>query len=287
MAERRLQARVLSSGLAVGESPRWHDGRLWVCNWGRREVVSVDDDGGRGLELQVPTTLPFSIDWDPDGSMLVVAGPEKLLLRRSPDGSLHRHADLSAVSDRAWNEIVVDGRGAIYVNGVGFDLMTGEDFAPGQIALVGQDGSPRPVADGLAFPNGMAVTDDNRTLIVAESYGRKLTAFDIGPGGDLSNRRLWADLGDGTPDGICIDAEDAVWYADVPNRRCVRVFEGGEVSATVALDRAAFACMLGGADGRMLFIAAAEWAGRESMGGERQTGQILTVTAPAPHAGWP
>ena len=233
------------------------------------------------------TTIPFSIDWDADGSLLVVAGREGLLLRQQPDGSMVTHAELTGLSDRAWNEIVVDGRGTTYVNGSGFDLMTGEPFAPGLIAAVFADGSARQVADGVAFPNGMAVTPDNRTLILGESYGRRLTAFDIAPDGDLVNRRVWADLGDGTPDGICIDAEGAVWYADVPNQRCARVLEGGDVTHTVALDRAAFACMLGGEDGRTLFIAAAEWGGRETMGGERQTGQVLAVTAPAPHAGWP
>ncbi len=280
-------ARVLLSGLAVGESPRWHDGRLWLCNWGRQEVIAVDADGHSEVALRVQTTIPFSIDWDLDGNLLVVAGQERLLLRREPDGSMVTHVDLTGLSDRAWNEIVVDGRGTAYVNGSGFDLMTGEPFAPGLIAAVFPDGAARQVADGVAFPNGMAVTPDNRTLILAESYGRRLTAFDIAPDGDLVNRRVWADLGDGTPDGICIDTEGAVWYADVPNQRCARVVEGGEVTHTVPLDRAAFACMLGGEDGRTLFIVAAEWAGPETMGGERQTGQVLAVTAPAPHAGWP
>ena len=128
------------------------------------------------------------------------------------------HADLRVVSDKGWNEIVVDGRGNTYVNG-----------GPG-IALVAPDGSPRQVAEGIAFPNGMAVTPDNATLIIAESHGKKLTAFDIGADGTLSNRRVWADLGGGVPDGICIDAENAVWYADVPNKSCVRVREGGGVA---------------------------------------------------------
>ena len=148
------------------------------------------------------------------------------------------------------------------------------------------DGAARQVADGVAFPNGMAVTPDNNTLILAESYGNRLTAFDIAPNGDLTNRRVWAALGEGTPDGICIDAEGAVWYADVPNKRCVRVREGGEVLETVEVDRGCFACMLGGSDGRTLFIVAQDWRGPETGSGER-TGQILTAVAPAPHAGWP
>lgn len=282
-----LQPLVLLSGLAFGESPRWRDARLWFCHWGAREVVAVDAKGASEIVLHAPTTLPFSIDWLRDGRLLLVSGREGLLLRREADGALTTHADLRGLSDRGWNEIVVDGRGVTYVNGVGFDMMAGEAFAPGQIALVAADGAARTVADGLAFPNGMAVTPDNATLIVAESYARRLTAFDIAADGSLGNRRIWADLGEGCPDGICLDAEGAVWYADVPNRRCVRVREGGEVLATVALDRGCFACMLGGADGRTLFLMAAEWRGPEAMLGGARTGQMLTVRTPAPHAGWP
>jgi sugar lactone lactonase YvrE len=154
-----------------------------------------------------------------------VSGHEGLLLRREPDGSLATHADLRAASHPpAENELVVEGRGNAYVNGGGFDLMAGEAFAPGVIVLVTPDGSVRQVADGIAFPNGMLVTPDNSTLIVAESYAKKLTAFDIANDGSLSNRRVWADLGQGVPDGICLDSENAVWYGDVPNKRCVCAF---------------------------------------------------------------
>src|SRR5262249_43226617 len=150
--------------------------------------------------------------------------------------------------------IVVDGRGNAYVNG-----------GPGIIALVTPDCSVRQVADGIAFPNGMAVTPDNKTLIIAESHGRKLTAFEIEVHGALSNPRAWGDLGDGVPDGICIDADNAVWYADVPNKRCVRVREGGEVLQTINLDRGCFACMLGGADNKTLFLVATEWRGMDNI----------------------
>jgi sugar lactone lactonase YvrE len=145
----------------------------------------------------------------------------------------------------------------------------------------------RQVADGIAFPNGMAVTADNSTLIIAESYGKRLTAFDIAADGGLSNRRIWADLKEGAPDGICIDAENAVWYADVPNKRCVRVREGGVVLETVNVDRGCFACMLGGADRKTLFIVAAEWRGPAKMADSAPTGQVLTLKAPAPGVGWP
>jgi sugar lactone lactonase YvrE len=191
--------------------------------------------------------------------------------------SIATHADLHGLSDKTWNEIVVDGRGN-YVNGVA-----------GTTALVGPDGSLRRVADGLAFPNGMAVTADNATLIVAESHARRLTAFEIAADGGLSNRRVWADLGDGVPDGICLDADNAVWYGDVPNKRCARVREGGAVLQTIDLDRGCFACTLGGTDKRTLFLIVAEWRGMEQIPevARARTGQVLTVKAPAPGVGWP
>ena len=181
----------------------------------------------------------------------------------------------------------MDGRGNAYVNGGGFDLMAGEAFAPGVVALATPDGSARQVADGIAFPNGMLVTPDDSTLIVAESYAKRLTAFDIASDGSLSNRRVWADLGDGVPDGICLDVENAVWYGDVPNKRCVRVREGGEVLQTIELDRGCFACALGGADRTTLFMMATEWRGPANMFDGPRTGQVLTAEAPAAGAGWP
>ncbi len=177
------------------------------------------------------------------------------------------------------------GRGNAYLNNIGFDFPGGE-FAPGIIALVTPDGSTRQVADGVAFPNGMVVTPDNSTLIVAESYGRKLTAFDIAADGSLSNQRVWADLDGGAPDGICLDAENAVWYADVPNKRCVRVREGGEVLQTIDFDRGCFACALGGTNKSTLCMIATEWHGTTSMADGARTGQVLTVEAPAPGVGW-
>ncbi len=277
---------TLLTGLVFGESPRWHDDRLWFSDWGAQEVIAVDLDGKSEVITYIQS-FPFCIDFLPDGRLLVVSARDRLLLRREPDGSFVTHVDLSSLSTNPWNEIVVDGRGNAYLNNIGFDFPGGE-FAPGIIALVTQDGSARQVADGVAFPNGMVVTPDNSTLIVAESYGKRLTAFDIDASGNLSNRRLWADLGDGAPDGICLDAENAVWYGDVPNKRCVRVREGGEVLQTIALDRGCFACALGGADKRTLFLVATEWRGTTSMAGSGvRTGQVLTAQAPTPGVGWP
>jgi sugar lactone lactonase YvrE len=223
----------------------------------------------------------------PDGRLLINAARQKALLTLGEDGSLVTHADLSGLARvPPNNEIVVDARGNAYVDGGGFDLSSGEPFAPGMVALVTPDGVSREVADGIAFGNGMAIAPDDRTLIVAESYGRCLTAFEIADDGGLSDRRVWADLGDGVPDGICVDAEGAVWYADVPNKRCVRVREGGEVLATIDVDRGCFACMLGGDDGRILFIVAREWHGTDFAAGNG-TGQVLMTPAPVAHAGRP
>ena len=280
------ELRTLMTGLAFVESPRWHDHRLWFSDWVARELIAVDLEGRSEVIARMPS-FPFSIDWLHDGRLLLVSGCENLLLRREPDGSLVTHSDLTSLSDKGWNEIVVDGRGNAYVNGAGFDLMAGEKFAPGVIALVSPDGAARQVAEGLAFPNGMAVMPDNSLLIAAESYAKRLTAFDIAVDGSLSNRRVWADLGSGVPDGICVDAEGAVWYADVPNKRCVRVRQGGEVLQTLNLDRGCFACMLGGTHRRTLFIMAAEWRGTAGMADGRRTGQVLTAEASVPCAGWP
>jgi len=262
----------------MGESPRWHENRLWFSDWGAQEIVTVDLNSNRDVIVRTPFALPFCIDWLADGRLVIVSGREGRLLCRNPDGSLINYADLRSIADGVWNEIVVDGRGNAYVNG-----------GPGIIALVTYDGSTRLVADGIAFPNGMAITPDNATLIIAESHGKKLTAFDITADGSLSNRRIWADLAGGVPDGICIDADNAVWYADVPNKRCVRVREGGEVMQTVELDRGCFACMLGGKDKKTLFIVAAEWRGMENIAevARARTGQVLTIDAPAPGVGWP
>jgi sugar lactone lactonase YvrE len=277
------EPRTLLSGLAMGEAPRWHDDRLWCTDMGAREVLALDLDGTSEIIARVPT---LGLGFLPDGRLLIVSMRDGLLLRREPDGSLVTHADLTSLDRHPWNDLVVDGRGNAYVDNIGFDFPGGA-FAPGIVALVTPGGTVRRVADGLAFPNGMVVTPDNTTLIVAESYGNRLTAFDIADDGNLSNRRVWADLPDGHPDGICLDAENAVWYADVPAKRCVRVRQGGEVLQTIDLDRGCFACTLGGADKRTLFMMAAEWGGAATMGDQARTGQVLTVQAPAPGVGWP
>src|SRR5436309_14050421 len=185
------EVKTLLTGLAMGESPRWHEDRLWFSDWGAQEIVVADLDGTREVALRTPFGLPFCIDWLPQGPLLMVAGRESRLVRPASDGSLVLHADLRPLSDKVWNEIVVDGRGNAYVNG-----------GPGIIALLTPDGAARRVADGISVPNGMAVTPDNATLILAESHGKSLTASDIAADGSLSHRRLCSAFGGGGPDGV-------------------------------------------------------------------------------------
>jgi sugar lactone lactonase YvrE len=279
------EPRILMTGLVFGESPRWHDGRLWLSDMGAGEVIALDLDGTREVVTRVQTGVS-GIDFLPDGRLLVVAMRDGLLLRREPDGSLVTHADLSGLSRYPWGDMVVDDRGNVYVSELGFDFGTGAEFAPGTLTLVTSDGEARQVADGFAFPNGVVVTPDNATLIIAESYAERLTAFGIGSDGGLSNRRVWATIPGSHPDGLCLDAEGAIWYADVPAQRCVRVREGGEVIQTIELDRGCFACMLGGVERRTLFMMAAEFSTAAGMAGTR-TGQVLAIDVSAPGAGWP
>lgn len=242
---------VLLTGRGLVESIRWHDGTLYVSDWSAGEVLAVP--GGVVAEV---ASLPLCFDFLPDGRMVIVDSARGRLLHHGAG----THDDLGAGT---WNDVTVDRHGHVYVNQVDFTRPTGV------IHLVGTG----EVAGDLAFPNGMAVTDD--TLIVAESHGHRLTAFDIAQDGRLANRRVWAELGEGTPDGISVDADGAVWYADVPNQCCVRVVEGGEVLRTVRLDRGGFDCV---ATGTTLYVAAAEFLG---MTGDELvapgSGQVLAV----------
>ena len=278
------EVRTLLTGRGLVESPRWHGDRLYFSDWSSGEVLAVDLAGHSEVITHVDS-LPLCTAWLPDGRLVIVSSRDGLLLRREPDGSLVTHADLG---QSGWNDIVVDGRGNAYVNRAGFDPMAGEEFQTGLVYLATPDGSVRQVADDIAFPNGMAVTPDNATLIVADSYRHHLAAFTIGADGSLSDRRVWAELGDGTPDGICIDTQDAVWYADVPNHRCTRVAEGGAARQTVELDRGCFACTLGGPELTTLFIVAAQWRGMtEPQPVLPGTGQVLATRVDVPGAGWP
>jgi sugar lactone lactonase YvrE len=276
------EIRVLVTGRGLVEAPRWHGGRLYFSDWTAGEVLAVDEGGATEVVARL-ASLPLCSAFLPDGRLLIVSSAEGRLLRREPDGSLQTHAELEGPG---WNDIVVDGRGNAYVNTVNFDFTAGEAVQPGHIVLATPDGGVRGVAGDLLFPNGMAVTADNATLVVAESYGPRLTAFDIAPDGSLGGRRVFAELEE-APDGICVDAEGAVWYATVPGRRCVRVAEGGRVLDTVELDRGGFACVLGGPDGRTLFVTAAQWRPDLPELVPAGSGQVCSARVTVPRAGWP
>ena len=273
---------VLMEGIVFGESPRWRDGRVWFSDWGAHEVIALDPDGTHEVVARVPS-IPLCFDFLPDGDLLMVDSAHRRLLRRTGDGTLVTHADLSPISTMPWNDIVVDARGNAYVNNIGFEFPGGEP-ALGLVAIVGADGRAAVVAQDLVFPNGMAITEDGCTLIVAESHANRLTAFDIGPGGELGRRHVWADTGGDFPDGICIDAEGAVWYADVPNRHCVRMREGGQVLDTVELDRGAFACILGRDDDPHLYVVGQHYGDTDLSG---PTGFLVAVGVSAGGAGRP
>jgi sugar lactone lactonase YvrE len=281
------EPQVLLTGLGIPESPRWHEGRLWFCNWIDRQVVAVDLNGtAEVIATRDPESHPmgYAIDWLPDGRLLVTGDT---LRRLEPDGSMVVHAEQRA------NEIVVDGRGNIYLNGADFDFAAGAPPEPGYITLVTPDGRLRQVAGDIQFPNGMVITPDDRTLIISESFAGRLTAFDIEADGGLANRRVFADgLG---PDGICLDAEGAVWVS-TGGFSVVRVAPGGEVLQRVELpeNRAPFAVMLGGPDRRTLFLMTAEWrpsddhvANLDRLVNGPRTGEILMLPVSVPGVGRP
>jgi sugar lactone lactonase YvrE len=276
---------VLLSGLGIPESPRWHEGRLWFCNWIERQVVAVGLDGrAEVMPVRADRSMGYSIAWGSDGRLLMTGDQVR---GQQPDGSM------AALADQGANEIVVDGRGYVYVNGADFDFAGGEAPKPGYVKLITPDGGLRQVADDIQFPNGMVITPDDRTLIISESFAGRLTAFDIDPDGGLSGRRVFAKgLG---PDGICLDAEGAVWVS-TGGYSVARVAEGGEVLQQVELEenRAPFAVMLGGPDRRTLFILTAEWRKTDSaadnlkrLADGPRAGQILTVPVSVPGSGRP
>lgn len=286
--------KTLMTGIEMGECPRWHDGKLWFADWVGERLYTLDNAGNSDVVAEI-ASLPFSIDWLPDGRLLVVNARQNTLQRLASDGSFELHANLGTLSAFGCNEIVIDKRGNVYVDNINFEMSSGPmkayrdfqqtGFRPGFIALLTPDGTLRRVAEGLAFPNGMAIAPDNRTLIVAESFSADLTAFDIAADGSLSNRRVWAHIEGQGADGICMDAEGAVWASS--GARCIRLREGGLVLDEVRLDRMCFACMLGGEDGRTLFMVANGWTGTIPGRGGEPTGRVYAARVEVPHAGFP
>jgi sugar lactone lactonase YvrE len=263
-------AELFATGIQMGESPRWHDGRFWMCDWIAGEVLAFDADGNREVVTRVQG-LPFSIDWLPDGRLLAT----------TPGGVVIGEEQAPyAATGRPFNEIVVDGAGRAWVDMPG--SAPWEDRKPGIVEVVLPDGTSRRAAEDVWFPNGMAILGED-TLVLAESHADRLTAWTITDSGALVDRCLWADLGPGAaPDGICADAEGAIWYASVPGQRCTRVAPGGDVLDTITADRGCFACMLGGADGRTLFIVANHYSGSGA-----SDGIVLTQRVDVARAGRP
>jgi sugar lactone lactonase YvrE len=285
---------VLREKVFFGEGPRWHDGRLWYSDFFDHAVHAMDVDGNDERVLEIDDR-PSGLGWMPDGSMLIVSMVKRQVLRWDGSSAPEVHADLSALAPFHCNDMVVDAQGRAYVGNFGFDLDAfmknpGGDIKPSTTVVirVDPDGSAIVVAEDIGFPNGTVITPDGATLIVGESFNRCLTAFDVDEGGGLSNRRVWADTGalEVAPDGICLDADGAIWVANPFGPQCVRVAEGGEKLDEVTTTMPAFACMLGGPEGRHLFILTAPSSDAEQAAAA-PLGCVELVEVDAPHAGLP
>ncbi|MEM8621687.1 MAG: SMP-30/gluconolactonase/LRE family protein [Actinomycetota bacterium] len=266
-----------------GEGPRWRDGRLWWSDFYQHTISSVGAGGDRRVELDYDGR-PSGLGWLPDGRLLFVSMLDQRVMRREHDGSVVEHADLSSIATDKCNDMVVDARGRAYVGNFGFDLEAQAEFTPTTLALVHPDGAVEQVADDMAFPNGSVIVpgDGSATLIVGESFDGRYTAFDIDDAtGHLSSRRIWAEIAGTAPDGCAIDAEDAIWFSDAVGSQVVRVFEGGEVAATIPTPLPTYACMLGGDDGHTLFVLTAVDAHPDQADGTA-TGAIYTTRVDAP-----
>lgn len=274
----------LVAGLTFPEGPRWHGGRLVFSDFYSYRVIAIDMHAKAETILEVPGQ-PSGLGWTPDGRLLAVSMLDHLLIRLDPSGPTVV-ADLSALATGPCNDMVVDGEGRAYVGNFGFDRHRGEPPRPAVLARVDPDGTVTAVANGVMFPNGTVITPDGRTLVIAETIGNRLTAFDRERDGRLTNRRVWADLGENFPDGICLDAEGAIWVADPRKNVVFRVHEGGRRSRAIPTgDRGAYACMLGGDDRRTLFVCTNTISGPKAA--ERTDGRIETIRVEVPGAGWP
>lgn len=276
---------VLLDGLRFPEGPRWHEGRLWFSDMHDHKVMAVGLDGRAETIVEVPQQ-PSGLGWTRDGQLLVVSMLDRRLLRLD-GGRLVEVADLSRLAACHCNDMVVDAAGRAYIGNFGFDLhVEGFEFRHAELILVEPDGRARVVADELSFPNGTVITPDGKTLIVGESFSARFAAFDIQPDGSLTNRREWAKCETGTPDGICLDAEGAVWYASPVSNECVRIAAGGRVLDRVPVTNQAYCCMLGGPDRRTLFIGTAVDS-HPAQCRQSRTGAIEITTVAVPGAGWP
>ena len=289
------QTRVLTGGVYFGEGPRWHDGRLWFSDFYAHAVKSVSLAGDLRTEVEIDDR-PSGLGWMPDGSLLIVSMTKRQVLRRAPGGAVSVHADLGDIATFHCNDMVVDSTGGAYVGNFGFDLDAEieargvpsvlADHPTAKLTYIAPDGQARVAAEDMHFPNGPVITPDGRTLILGETLAGVLTAFDIQPNGDLANRRVWAQTGTRVPDGICLDADGAIWIANPIAPECVRIAEGGEVLEVIETGEPCFACMLGGDDGRTLFMLTAASSDAHQAAAS-QSGQILIAAVDSPHAGRP
>jgi sugar lactone lactonase YvrE len=284
---------VLTDGWTFLEGPRWHDGRIWASDFYTNTLfaVTLDGDVERLAHVEGQSS---GLGWLPDGDAVLVSMKDQRLLRLH-DGELSHHADLSGVLSGLVNDMVVDRNGRAYVGSFGFDLFTGEAVRPSAIAVVEPDGAARVAAEDMLFPNGPVITPDGTTLIVAESFGQRLSAFTIQEDGSLTDRRTWADLSAAAgpegravvPDGTTLDAEGCIWVADASAGRAVRVREGGEVVDEVAVDEGiVYACALAGDDGRTLVLCTAPTSDPAEAAAARGA-RLVTCTVDVPHAGLP
>jgi sugar lactone lactonase YvrE len=287
--------RVLADGIYFGEGPRWRDGRLWFSDFYAHAVKSVSLAGDLRTEFEIDDQ-PSGLGWMPDGSMLIVSMTKQQVLRRATEGKITVHADLNHIAAFHCNDMVVDAAGGAYVGNFGLNLDAEieargvpsvlADHASAKLAYVAPDGQTRVAAEDMHFPNGAVITPDGKTLIVGETLAGQLTAFDIGTGGDLSNRRVWATTSPRIPDGIALDADGAIWIANPTAPECVRFAEGGEVLEVIDTGAPCYACMLGGDDGRTLFMLTASSSNSHEAAAS-PTGRILVATVDSPHAGRP
>jgi sugar lactone lactonase YvrE len=278
------EPQVLAAGFTFLEAPRWHRGRLWFSDFYDHKVLAVDESGRVETVVEVPKQ-PSGLGWTREGALLIVSMLDKKLMRFD-GGALKPFADLGGIATGPCNDMVVDAKGRAYVGNFGYDRHNGEAPRNAAVARVDPDGSVHVAAEDLAFPNGSVITPDGKTLIVAETFGSQLTAFDIAADGSLSNRRTFAAMGQTRPDGICLDAEGAVWVADAGGGRAVRVREGGAIADTISLSpRHAYACMLGGNDGKTLFILTSSASGPANAA--KRDARVETVRVSVPHAGLP
>ncbi len=286
--------KVLAEGIYFGEGPRWRDGRLWFSDFYAHAVKSVSLAGDLRTEFEIDDQ-PSGLGWMPDGSMLIVSMTKRQLLRRTADGKIGVHADLGHIATFHCNDMVVDATGRAYVGNFGFDL-DGEiasrgaasiftDHVTAKLACVAPDGAVSVAASDMHFPNGTVITPDGKTMIIAETFACVLTAFDIGADGALSNRRVWAPTGARVPDGIALNADGAVWIANATAPECALIAEGGEVLEVIDTGAPCFACMLGGDDGKTLFMMTAGGSGAHAS--EAANGKVLIATVDSPHAGRP